>query len=109
MADVIGVKADGIRAYLTRDLENALKATEMIRAQRRAMAAAIAGARAELAMLSDGGPHDLTEITRSRLNELVAQMETFDREVAVPAENRHRKAQQRKDHFEAFVARVIAA
>jgi hypothetical protein len=103
------VRTDGIRAYLTRDLESAVKATDMIRAQRRAMAASIAGVRAELAMLSDGGPPDLTEITRSRLIELVAQMETFDREVAVPAENRRHKAQQKKDHFESFVARVIAA
>jgi hypothetical protein len=103
------VRIKGIRAILARDLIDAERASELVRAQRRAMAASIAGLRAELAVLLDGGPADLAEITRSRLAEMVGEMETFDREVAVPAEMRRQKAQERAAHFETFVDRVIAA
>jgi len=60
-------------------------------------------------MLQNGGPPDLAEITRGKLAEMVSNMETFDREVAVPAEIRRQKAQDRAAHFETFVDRVIAA
>ena len=103
------MRLKGIRAYLMRELQNAESAAALVRAQRLAMAAAIAGLRAELSMLQNGGPQDLTQITRARLAEMIDQLEHFDREVAVPAEARRAGAQARAEHFEVFVDRVIAA
>ena len=99
----------GIRGFLSRELRNAERAAEMVRAQRLVMAASVAGLRAELAMLQSGGSTDLTENTRRKLAELIMQMETFDRDVAQPAELRRLKAIERASRFEAFVDRVIAA
>jgi hypothetical protein len=94
---------------LARDLASAEREMSGIRMQRLAMAAAVAGLRAELAMLQGGGPEDLTEITQKRLAEVLAQLETFDRDVFVPAEARRQTAQDRASRFEAFFDRVIAA
>ncbi len=103
------MRLKGIRTYLARELESAERTAERVRAQRLAMAASIAGIRAELAMLQHGGPQDLTDITRHRLSEMVDALEAFDRDVAVPAEARRQTARLRANRFEAFVDRVIAA
>ena len=65
------MKLKRIRGFLARELVNAERAAELARTQRLAMAATIAGLRAELAMLGRGGPQDLAEITRGQLGEMV--------------------------------------
>jgi hypothetical protein len=102
------MKLEGIRGFLGRALSLAEREAEKTRARRLVLAASVAGLRAELAFLEQAGPKTRAEHIRSKLEEVTADLDAFEREVSAPAEARRARAEQRSSRFEAFAGRVMA-
>lgn len=102
------MKLEGIRGFLRRKLVLAQRDAERTRARRLVLAASVAGLRAELAFLEQAGPTTRADHIRSKLDEVTADLDAFERDVSGPAESRRVRAEQRSSRFEAFVGRVMS-